>query len=105
MDFNILSIGLIILAIALVGYLVYLFKKGKKKEIYSIVKSLVDEAEIKFGSGTGDLKYDYVVGRLYQILPSYIKMFISEKLIDLWIETAVNEMQEFLNKKLEESHS
>ncbi len=84
------------------AYLILLFKRGKVKEIYSIVKAFVDEAEVKFGSGTGALKYEYVTGRLYSVLPGYVKLFISDRLLDLWIETAVNELQEYLDKKVEE---
>ena len=40
---------------AAAAYLIVLFKRGKTKEIYSIIKALVDEAEVKFGSGTGEL--------------------------------------------------
>ena len=83
------------------AYLLVLFKNGKKKEIYSIVKKLVDEAEERFGSGTGELKYSFVVERIHSLLPAYIKVFISEKLLDIWIETAVNELQEHLENKTE----
>ena len=71
-----------IVALGLLGaaatYLVILFKRGKTKEIYSIIKALVDEAEVKFGSGTGALKYQYVSGMLYSILPGYVKLFLSD---------------------------
>ena len=60
-----------------------------------------DEIEIKFGSGTGALKYQYVSGKLYSILPGYVKLFISDKLLDTWIETVVDELQEYLEKKIE----
>ena len=86
---------------AAAAYLIVLFKRGKTKEIYSIIKALVDEAEIKFGSGTGELKYQYVAGKLYSVLPGYVKLFISDKLLDTWIETAVDELQEYLEKKIE----
>ena len=101
MELNIImTIALGLLGAAAV-YLIVLFKRGKTKEIYSIIKALVDEAEIKFGSGTGELKYQYVVGKLYSVLPGYVKLFISDKLLDTWIETAVDELQEYLEKKIE----
>lgn len=103
MDFNLAYIALLGLLGGAAGYITVLLKNGKQKEIYAIVKSLVDEAEIKFGSGTGDLKYDYVVGKIYTILPGYVKIFISDKLLDFWIETAVDELQEVLKKKVETS--
>ena len=87
---------------AAAAYLIVLFKRGKTKEIYSIVKALVDEAEVKFGSGTGVLKYQYVAGKLYSVLPGYVKLFISDRLLDFWIETAVDELQEYLENKIEE---
>ena len=90
---------------AAAAYLIVLFKKGKTKEIYSIIKALVDEAEVKFGSGTGALKYQYVTGKLYSVLPGYVKLFISDKLLDTWIETAVDELQEYLEKKIEKEEA
>ncbi len=102
MDANIMLIALLGLLGGSAAYLILLFKRGKVKEIYSIVKAFVDEAEVKFGSGTGALKYEYVTGRLYSVLPGYVKLFISDRLLDLWIETAVNELQEYLDKKVEE---
>ena len=90
---------------AAAAYLIVLFKRGRTKEIYSIIKALVDEAEIKFGSGTGELKYQYVAGKLYSVLPGYVKLFISDKLLDTWIETAVDELQEYLEKKIEKEEA
>ena len=105
MELNIIMIVALGLLGAAATYLVVLFKRGKTKEIYSIVKALVDEAEVKFGSGTGALKYQYVSGMLYSILPGYVKLFISDKLLDTWIETAVDELQEYLEKKIEKEEA
>lgn len=104
MELNITMIVALGLLGAAATYLVVLFKRGKTKEIYSIIKALVDEAEVKFGSGTGALKYQYVSRKLYSVLPGYVKLFIlfiSDKLLDTWIETAVDELQEYLEKKIE----
>lgn len=105
MELNIIMIVALGLLGAAATYLVILFKRGKTKEIYSIIKALVDEAEVKFGSGTGALKYQYVSGMLYSILPGYVKLFISDKLLDTWIETAVDELQEYLEKKIEKEEA
>ena len=105
MELNIIMTVVLGLLGAAATYLVVLFKRGKTKEIYSIVKALVDEAEIKFGSGTGALKYQYVVGKLYSVLPGYVKLFISDRLLDIWIETAVDELQEYLEKKIEKEEA
>ena len=102
MELNIIMTVALGLLGAAAAYLVVLFKRGKTKEIYSIIKALVDEAEVKFGSGTGVIKYQYVVGKLYSVLPGYLKLFISDRLLDFWIETAVDELQEYLENKIEE---
>lgn len=105
MELNITMIVALGLLGAAATYLVVLFKRGKTKEIYSIIKALVDEAEVKFGSGTGALKYQYVSGMLYSILPGYVKLFLSDRLLDTWIETAVDELQEYLEKKIEKEEA
>lgn len=104
MDATMFYFLITLLACAFV-YIVILYKNGKKAEIFRIVEALVYEAEVKFGSGTGELKYQYVVESIYKFLPSYIKLFVSEKLLDVWIELAVDELQEILKKEIEKSHS
>ena len=89
------------LVVAIV-YVVLLYKNNKKVEIYRIIQGLVCEAEIRLGSGTGDLKYEFVVNKIYSLLPFYVKIFVSEKLLDIWIEIAVDELQEHLEEKIEE---
>ena len=93
-----------ILAIAII-HVVLLYKNNKKIEIYKIIQGLVCEAEIRLGSGTGDLKYEFVVNKVYSLLPFYVKIFVSEKLLDIWIETAVDELQEMLDKEIKKEES
>ena len=92
------------LAIAII-HVVLLYKNNKKVEIYRIIQGLVCEAEIRLGSGTGDLKYEFVVNKVYSLLPFYVKIFVSEKLLDIWIETAVDELQEMLDKEIKKEES
>ena len=83
MELNIIMTVALGLLGAAAAYLIVLFKRGKTKEIYSIIKALVDEAEVKFGSGTGTLKYQYVSKKLYSDLPKKIKQIISDKLLEI----------------------
>ena len=92
------------LAIAII-HVVLLYKNNKKIEIYKIIQGLVCEAEIRLGSGTGDLKYEFVVNKIYSLLPFYVKIFVSEKLLDIWIETAVDELQQMLDKEIKKEES
>ena len=93
-----------ILAIAII-HVVLLYKNNKKIEIYKIIQALVCEAEIRLGSGTGDLKYEFVVNKIYSLLPFYVKIFVSEKLLDIWIEIAVDELQEMLGNEIKKEES
>lgn len=102
-----LTIAYVALMILIVGAAVLisvLFKNKKSEALFTIVKKLVDEAEEKFGSGTGELKYNYVVKQIYAVMPGYVRLFVSEKLLDLWIEKAVDELQARLEAKIKETH-
>lgn len=103
MDFNIAYGSIMVLLVGAATTVTVLFKNKKKKAIYDIVKTLVDKAEEKYGSGTGELKYNYVVKRVYGFMPGYVRLFVSEKLLDLWIETAVDELQDTLDKKIKDA--
>ena len=92
------------LAIAII-HVVLLYKNNKKIEIYKIIQGLVCEAEIRLGSGTGDLKYEFVVNKVYSLLPFYVKIFVNEKLLDIWIKTAVDELQQMLDKEIKKEES
>lgn len=102
MDIEMIVAFLITFLFSVIGYILILLKSGKVEDILLIIKSLVDEAEEKFGSGTGDIKYKYVVTKIKKMLPKYLTMFISNRLLDLWITIAVDELQEKLNKRIEE---
>ena len=102
---NIMFYFLLSMLVVAIVYVFILYKSNKKVEIYRIIQGLVCEAEIRLGSGTGDLKYDFVVRKVHALLPFYIKMFVSEKLLDIWIETAVDELQEILDEEIKEEES
>lgn len=93
---------LIFLVIVIGGYLIFLLKVGEREKALLIIKELVDEAENRFGKGTGELKYNYVVERVQAILPAYIRLFITKKTLDRMITIAVDELQEHLEKEIKE---
>lgn len=84
--------------------LVIMWYKGKKRFVLQTIKYLVDYAEKKFGSGTGEIKYAYVVSRLYPELPLIIKLVVSPNMLDKWIEKAVDELQEKLEQEISEEN-
>lgn len=88
------AIGLVIVVVIIAAVLLF---KGKKEEAKKIVLALVIEAETKFGTGTGPVKYAYVLGLIYPKLPIVVRLFITEDTLDNLIEEAVtilkNELQ------------
>ncbi len=85
-----------------IGVLLVLLCFGQIEIVKKILLSLVIEAEQIYGSGTGKLKYNYVLGKTYSMLPSVIKLFVSEKLLDEMLESAVAQLQIFLSETAKE---
>lgn len=88
----------VLVVIAFIALIIYLVKKGAQKKVNNMLFYLVTEAEAIFGSGTGELKYAAVVTSLYEILPSILKILLTEKQIDDMIEQAVQDMKEYLKE-------
>jgi|GEM_PF-1759159 len=85
-----------------IAVLLVLLYFGQVEAVKKILLSLVIEAEAIYGSGTGELKYNYVLGKTYTMLPSVIKMFVTEKMLDGLLEVAVDQLQVFLSETAKE---
>ena len=88
---NILGIGIILV---LAAVLIFLYARGNKKIVSKILYSLVTEAEKNFGGGTGEIKQASVICKLYEVLPPLIRLFISEKTLEAWVDKAVETAKE-----------
>lgn len=89
----------ILVVVAFVAIIVVLALRGKKKIIFEILYSLVTEAEKLYGSGTGDLKFSYVMEKIYGVLPSIFKVFVTYDALERWIEKALIEAKEYWAKQ------
>lgn len=88
-------LGCLIIIVAII-ILALLIKLGRRDIIKKIALSLVVQAEKHLGSGTGELKYAWVVEHLYEKLPKVIRILYTRKEIDNLIETAVQKLKEVL---------
>lgn len=86
-----LIIGFAILCFVLV-------KKGCEHNVRLMVLGLVCKIENKFGSGTGDIKYELVVSEFMEHAPKLVKFLFDEEDIDNFIEDAVKMMKEWLQQ-------
>jgi len=59
-----------------------------------IALTLVTDAEIKFGGGTGVLKRSYVIDELYKRIPDEYKKYITEDNLDTIIKNALEKAEE-----------
>lgn len=92
------NLSSILVAIAVIVGLIFLYKAGKKEMVKKVVLDLVVKAELAFGNGTGELKYAEVVAGIYDKLPAIVIFFLSQKEIDSMIEGAVCHMKKMLAK-------
>lgn len=77
---------------------IVLVRKGSTQYVKQMLFYLVTRAEAEYGSGTGELKYAAVTTWLYERMPAIIKFFFTAKQIDAMIESAVQQMKEYLSK-------
>ncbi len=95
MNIDIILYVLCGIVLVLAMYLI-IFKQNVA--IKNIALKWVIEAERTYGSGTGEIKYNYVVGAIYERIPFIFRVFFTEKMIDNIIENAVDYMKEFLGE-------
>jgi hypothetical protein len=84
------------------GVLLVLTYMGQIEVVKKILLSLVIEAEQIYGSGTGKLKYNYVLGKTYAMLPSTVKLFVTEITLGEMLEVAVDQLHNLLSEVIME---
>lgn len=87
--------SIIVIILFVVGILM-LYKNNKKDIVRKILLSLVVQAEKALGSGTGELKYAWVLDNFYNKMPSIIKLLFTKKEIDTMIEEGVQRLKDIL---------
>ena len=88
----------VILAVIGIAILVILWVIGKRDIVKSVLLQFVIDAEAKYGSGTGAIKHDTVVGWIKAKFPTLF-LFISDKTLDKWIEDVVQYIKSELGEK------
>lgn len=86
----------IIVSVILILVLLLLYKYKKRDMIKQILLSLVVQAEKALGSGTGELKYAWVLDHFYNKMPAIIKLLFTKKEIDIMIEDSVKRLKDIL---------
>lgn len=82
--------SLLVLLIFIITIIILLLR-GKKDIAAKIIYSLVTEAEKIYGSGTGSVKFAYVVEKAYSYMPAILKLFITYEGLKKLIEKVLAE--------------
>lgn len=90
----------ILVGIAIIIGCYFLLQTKYKKQIATMLLFLVAQAEIEFGSKTGELKYSAVSTWIYERIPTTAKLFLSTSTIDMLIEDAVAQLQTYLEDNI-----
>ena len=96
-DFLANNLDFILTFIVVVIVCIIMARRGQIKKIKEIVLALCVNAEITYGGGTGAIKKASVIEAIYDILPGWAKIFISEKTISELVEEGKAKMDELAN--------
>lgn len=82
--------GIIIVAVLVIIYMLY---KYKKEALEAVAYYVVIQAEEYFGNGGGKEKLKFAITRLKEKIPGYLAWLISEKIIIEMIEKSLANLQ------------
>lgn len=88
----------ILLIVAAVAAIIFAIFKGNKSVVMKMLYAMVTEAEKSMGGGTGSLKLASVIEAIYPKLPAVIKMFITDAMLQEWVEDALKLAKEAWEK-------
>lgn len=90
----------VVAIIVVILFIAITIKTNHRDILNKIVLSLVVQAEKTLGSKTGELKYAYVVDKLYDRLPDIIKILYTKNDIHNIIESQVIKLNEILKEDI-----
>lgn len=95
------TLCIIILIIACVCVLGYLFYLIKKNGLRATAIELIVYAEKALGSGKGKEKMDMVIDKFTAILPLPIRLFVTKEAIKVFVQHVFDEVKEALDYREE----
>jgi len=92
---------IIVVAIVAIAFIVWLAWQIKKKGLRQTIIDFIVEAESICNSDGGKAKKKYVIDKIYILLPSILRIFISEETIDKLVQEIFDQIKEALHYKSE----
>lgn len=93
------GIEILLTVLLIVGFLLLLYKIGRKDLVWKIALELVCKAEKEFESGTGQKKFAVVMGSLYKRLPFLVRLLFPQSELEKYIEQALEWLKEQLKNQ------
>ena len=89
-----------ILAVIFGGLSLYV---GSKKKIGDVVAEFIDQAEeiYKDSTQSGGEKFEWVITKIYSIIPTALKPFITRELISTVVQKTFDFMESYAKKQLD----
>jgi len=92
---------IILLTIVAIVYFGLIYKKyGKNAALEELRKNLYKLmllAQKKFGNDAGQMKFDWVVTKVYEAFPTSIKIFIDREDLLRFVQKTYNELTDFMD--------
>ena len=94
LEFILNNVDFLLTLICAVIVCIFLARNGQIKKIKEIILSFCVNAEIAYGGGTGPIKKSSVLKAVYEMLPGWAKLFISDTTISKIIEDGKLDMDD-----------
>ena len=88
---------IIILIFACIFILGYLYWMIKKNGLRAVVVEFIVAAERQFDKGENQTKINYVIDRIINILPEFLKIFITRDNVKIFVQGVFDEVKQALD--------
>ena len=88
---------IIILIFACISILGYLYWMIKKNGLRAVVVEFIVAAERQFEKGENQTKINYVIDRIINILPEFLKIFITRDNVKTFVQGVFDEVKQALD--------
>lgn len=91
----------IVLAIVVVVFIGYIVYSIKKKGLKQVALEWIIMAEKEFQKGENKEKFEYVYKAIYNVLPAFVKVFISEDVAENILSKFIQGVFDFIKPALD----
>jgi len=90
-------LSIVIISISVIIAFTYLIFAVKKQGLRKVAISLIVQAETMFEYGMNSEKFNFVFDRLYEAIPTILKLFFTKERVIEFIQMIFNEIKEALD--------